>query len=413
MIILTRISLIVFLTAMGIYYLQLLLLMLCPAGEPERDTPYTDGIDITFFIVIPCLNEEQIIARTVRQLLQLKMKQTRIIITDDASDDKTAALIEEGFKAELARGEVILLKRKLPDARKGKGHSLNYTYRYISQLIGREGLDPARCVMGVFDADVSFNRELLERAAVIMDRQGDIDLIQARVRTGAAVEGLFARLQDLEFYIIINKIQNFRRYTGTVAAAGNGQFNRFSAIDPETPWTDCLLEDFDFSARILLKGRRTCLVQSQAVCQQSVKRYGAFLRQRARWCQGGLQCLKYAKRAWASRHLSIWGKAEITAFLLIPYITAAAVVNMIFALLFTKSAPGLWQAAISCTLAFAPGFAFARMYRREAGENALSCVLCGLLLPVYTLSQAPAVFMAFYRQLKGKKEWVKTRHNMF
>ena len=62
-----------------------------------------------YVFLIPCLNEEKVIKRTIYNLLKLRYKRMMIIPIDDASDDRTAKIIE-GIKDKRVR----LLKRTKP-----------------------------------------------------------------------------------------------------------------------------------------------------------------------------------------------------------------------------------------------------------------------------------------------------------
>lgn len=292
---------------MGIYYIWISVIAFFPKIQHHKEKPYREDIDMHFFIVVPCLNEEDVIVEAVENVLKQNMKNTRLIVVDDDSQDDTVKNIYEAFgglvstvendgifDVDCSNNPLILLQKRLPQARQGKGKSLNCAYQLIDSIIKREGLDPAHCVMSVIDADTYINRRVLERVAVIFSEEPIVGMVQARVRIGTFTRDNFLPLfQDIEFFTYINNMQNVREYTGTVSAAGNGQFNRFCAIDPETPWTECLLEDFDFSLRLLLKGWRTRLLQEDRVFQQGVFSYRAFVKQRARWCQGGIQCMRY------------------------------------------------------------------------------------------------------------------------
>ncbi|MBR5389893.1 MAG: glycosyltransferase family 2 protein [Clostridia bacterium] len=426
---------------MGLYFIEVMLLTLFPKIELCQDIPYTKHSKITFFIVIPCLNEEGVIGKTVKRMLDLDVPGVRLIVIDDHSSDGTIAALEavacavhinaDTINLDAYRGErLILLKRRLPEAQKGKGAALNNAYSLISRIISSEDLDPNKCVVSVFDADVQINARMLERVAVIMSNRPEIGMVQSRVRIDAHTRNFFlARMQDFEFFIQINRQQNMREYMSTVAAAGNGQFNRFSAIDPHLPWTACLLEDFDFSTRLLLKGWHTSLLQSEWVYQQGVLDYRAFLKQRARWCQGGIQCFHFFQDIWHSSHLPLSGKLELTFFLFCSCVTMlslialalCAIACIYFALvrenltaqMFMPFSTGKLYAAFITILffAFSPGLLYGIWYYKDAkDENLLICVLTGLFNPIYNMLQAPAVIIAIFRQLTGKRNWIKTKH---
>ena len=427
---------------MGIYYMWISLIALFPKIQKWKELPYNEDMDIHFFMVIPCLNEENVIVSTVGSVLEADMKDLRVIVMDDDSDDDTVAVLEEAygdlmlaidegspFLPEYSDRKFILVKRKLPEAQKGKGQSLNSAYRFISEIIELEGLKPSKCVMGVIDADTYVGRRVFERTAVIMHSERTVGMVQTRIRIGTHTRDHLLPLgQDIEFFMYISNMQNVREYTGTVSAAGNGQFNRFSAIDPEMPWTDCLLEDYDFSLRLLLKGWRTRLLQDDKVYQQGVLTYSRFVRQRSRWCQGGLQCLKYWGAIKNSRFISGYGKIEQIFFMLLPLITTVAVFNQIiswfvvFYYLFTdqsiifelmaRFSTGQLAAvlAIISSVVYMPGVVYGLAYRKDSKENLLVCLLAGFFQPVYNAFQVPAVLRALWRQLIGRKSWLKTAH---
>lgn len=427
---------------MSIYYIWILVIALFPKIQRYKEIPYNADIDMHFFIVIPCLNEETVIVEAIKNILNLKMKNTRLIVVDDDSEDDTVKNIHTAFgdlvttinndgifDVDCSEESLILLQKRLPEARQGKGKSLNCAYHLIDSIIKREKLDSAHCVMSVIDADTYINRRVFERVAVIFDEEPVVGMVQARVRIGTFTRDYFLPLfQDIEFFTYINNMQNVREYTGTVSAAGNGQFNRFCAIDPEEPWTECLLEDFDFSLRMLLKGWRTRLLQDDRVFQQGVLTYRSFVRQRSRWCQGGIQCMRYWKGIRESRFLSSYGKIELIYFMLLPTITVLSVFTqllswiVIFWYFLTDSSilPELfsvypeWELiAVLCIIlffVFVPGISYCLLYRTDTKENFVTCLLAGLFQPVYNLLQIPAVFLAVGRQLIGRKTWIKTTH---
>lgn len=425
---------------MAVYFLEMVLLSLFPTYEVCDDIPYTGKENIHFFLVIPCLNEGSCIKSTLDSLLKLNFPNTTIVAINDDSDDDTLeqmisfgnAFVIENDKEDLSAYDnerLIVLNRHKPNAQKGKGAALNSAYSIIGRIIKAKVLDSNKCIMSIFDADVFVTRSMLERVAVIMANEPKTGMVQARVRIGISTRDYFLpRMQDIEFFMYINRQQNLREYMGTVAAAGNGQFNRYSAIDPKCPWTSCLLEDFDFSMRLLLKGWRTRLLQSERVYQQGVLDYKSFVKQRTRWCQGGMQCFHFYKEIWKSEKLSLFGKLELTSFLSISVLTTLSIVTMLLSI-FICSYYAVCQENLMAVLlapfptyelyivfgavmafAFLPGLVYGIWYYRDTKENLACCILGGLFEPIYNLMQAPCVIIAGWRQLIGNSGWVKTKH---
>ena len=427
---------------MGVYYLWISVIAFFPKMQRHKEKPYSEDLDIHFFMVIPCLNEEGVIVDAVKNVLNTKMKNLRCIVVDDDSSDDTVKNLTEAFGPRLitiendgaydhdyAGKDLFLLQKRLPEAQQGKGKSLNCAYKMIARMIEKEGLNPSDCVMSVLDADSYINKRVMERTAVILSSEPAVGMVQARLRIGTFTRDHFLPLfQDIEFFIYINNMQNLREYTGTVSAAGNGQFNRFSAIDPEDPWTDCLLEDYDFSLRMLLKGWRTRLLQEDRVFQQGVLTYRKYVAQRSRWCQGGLQCIRYFKDIRQSRFLSTYGKVESIYFMLLPTITVLSVFTqllswvIIFYYFWTKSSilPELfaqypvWELwtmlCIILVFIFTPGLIYCLFYRSDTKESWLTCILAGIFQPIYNLMQVPAVMKAIWRHVTGQNSWIKTQH---
>lgn len=427
---------------MGIYYLWVFLIAFFPKVQHCKDIAYSEDMDIHFFIVVPCLNEGGVAAGTVGNIFKTNMKNLRVIVVDDDSKDDTVAKLTEAFEnailpidngvpfsSEFSNKKLILLKRHLPDAQLGKGKSLNCAYTLISKIIECEGIKPSKCIMGILDADSFLSRRVLERTAVIMHTDRTVGMVQARLRIGTYTRDHFLPLfQDMEFFAYINNMQNLREYTGTVCASGNGQFNRVSAIDPEQPWTDCLLEDYDFSLRLLLKGWRTRLLQEDRVFQQGVLKYRKFVRQRSRWCQGGMQCLSYWNYIKNSRYLSTYGKIESIFFMTLPFITLVSVFSQILSwfiiiyyywtgqsIIFSYMAPyPTWELAavfmLMSLFVFLPGIVYGVLYRKDTRESLLTCLLASIFQSIYNLMQVPAVLKAVWREMTNQKGWIKTEH---
>src|SRR5947199_3372223 len=104
--------------------------------------------DRLFFIfIVPCLNEEMVIGRSLDRLLALSSEDAAVLVVDDASSDDTANIVES-YQSE----RVWLLRRRLPNAQKGKGAALNAAY---DQLLHERQLPvpPDQVIVCVVDAD--------------------------------------------------------------------------------------------------------------------------------------------------------------------------------------------------------------------------------------------------------------------
>lgn len=406
------------------YYLWICLLSVFPRIKYYKDEKYPDETDLYFFILIPCLNEGKVIYKTVMNLLSLSVPNTMIIAIDDGSTDTTPDILNC-----INHPNFRMVSRALPSTQKGKGMALNDGFEVVIKTVNELGIDHSRAIIGVLDADTFIKSELLKRVAVIMNKDPKVGMVQSRIKISMC-NCLLQSMQDLEFFTIINRMQNMREYTGTVAAAGNGQFSRLSAMETNNnkPWSDCLLEDFDFSLRLLLNGWHTHLIQDEHTCQQGISRYGKFINQRTRWAQGCIQCISYLNDIIKSKCLSFFGKVEIFSFLMLPWLTLISSVTVMFSwflIIYTylskssvlpfmlspyPTAELISLLVVILIFVFLPGIYFSISYRRETKVNLYRSLLIGLFVPIYNILQAPAVLIAFCRQVVGIRSWVKTDH---
>jgi 1,2-diacylglycerol 3-beta-glucosyltransferase len=95
----------------------------------------TEGL--RFWIVIPALNEERVVAATVAAALALDTPEhpVKVLVVDDGSTDGTP-----GILAGIDDPRLHVLRREPPEARKGKGEALNAAYRLIRDWSVRDGV---------------------------------------------------------------------------------------------------------------------------------------------------------------------------------------------------------------------------------------------------------------------------------
>jgi hypothetical protein len=351
----------------GAAYLLLAAAWRSPAARSATPPP------LLFALVIPALNEELVIANTIRHLLSLPGDNYMILVMNDASDDGTAKVVA-GFAGQPVR----LITRHAPHARLGKGAVLNHAYQAIlaSELPDLYGAD--NVIMVVMDADGQVPRDLLAYAAPYF-ADPNTGAVQVAVRMLNAHENLVTRWQHLEFVMFNALCSRARERLGSVSLGGNGQFVRLSALQSlgHAPWTDCLTEDLDIGLRLLLAGWRNHYCHSTHVAQQAVTELGRLVRQRARWFQGHLSCWKHIPALLGSKLPPVC-KLDILNYLLAPGIMP---------LLGTVSLASLAYVAVTLPLLIAGGRA------GQAGP------LDGLVWYALALGWVPCLILA----LRGEK----------
>jgi cellulose synthase/poly-beta-1,6-N-acetylglucosamine synthase-like glycosyltransferase len=420
-------------------FVAYVLLIVVPFLRREPAVP-GDEHAFRWHFIVPCLDEQGVIAATVRRLMR-GFPTAQLWCVDDASGDATPLVL-----ARLARRyrRVHVIARTLPDARCGKGAALNAGWEALRGSLPA-GIDTSRVIVGVVDADGRLDPKCLAMiAGPSFFGSPEVGAVQVKVRVTAAHEDtprlddprrparlarLLVRLQDIEFACVIAAMQTLRRHVGSVGMGGNGQFTRLSVLDViaeqhGTPWHGALLEDFELGLHVLLCGSRTEYCHDTYVAQEGLATVHQLVRQRSRWAQGSMQCFRYLLPVLRSPQVSAAGAFEIAYFLLMPwlqivgslvYLFCGAVV-LAYALTFPGGlaawlSGGAW-AIVPLFVCFGLGpFAiWGPVYRATArretsvpGALALGLANWGYLAVHYL-----AIWWAFARMVRTRHDWKKT-----
>lgn len=400
-----------------------LLLVACSwrgTRSPGRREQRQAAQPAVFWIVVPCLNEERVVARTVGAALDLVAPdaRTEVLVVDDGSDDATPDVL-----AAIDHPRLHVLRRDLPEARQGKGAALNAAYRWIRAETAARKDDPARVVVGVIDGDGRGEPHILtEVAAFLSDPR--VGAVQCRVRIHNRNRVLGA-VQDIEFGSIANASQVLRDAVGTVGLGGNGQFTRLSVLTElgEEPWSECLVEDLELGLRLHLAGIRIRYISRAAVTQQGLVDPRRLLRQRTRWAHGNLQCGRYLPRLIASRRIRNSSLFEMLHYLFAPWFNALGTVALLAlwtyaAVRLATNAPtpfvpswsdlGLGLAVWFGVLVL-PGLIWGVLHRVQLRDERLSrCLFAGLMYPCFLLLGLVSTWRAVGQYLTGRNAWTKT-----
>jgi 1,2-diacylglycerol 3-beta-glucosyltransferase len=375
--------------------------------------------DCVVYFLIPCLNEELVIGDTVRSLLA--DSRGLVVVVDDGSDDRTAEL------AAAAGGDrAMVVRRELPDARRGKGPALNVGFAEVLHDAGVRGIPASRITVCVMDADGRLSEGALDVVLPLFEdpRVGGVQLpVRIRNRTS-----LLTVMQDLEFWGVCAVAQLGRMACGTVSLGGNGQFTRLAALLEmgPAPWQAQLTEDLDLSLALAAKGWRLTSAPDAHVSQQGVTSLRALVNQRTRWYQGHMQAVRWLRELWTSRQLSHLAMLELTIYLLVPWALVlpwSIIFNynlliMILWVLGWVATPGLgsdltqkiatlafWY-MLSCLPIYMAGFLYGRQERKVGYIRAF---FIGHLLLVGNYVTYAACWRAMYRLITGAHGWEKTR----
>jgi 1,2-diacylglycerol 3-beta-glucosyltransferase len=390
------------------------------AGTPApAPAPGTGGADATpggefYVFLMPCLNEELVIARSLQRLLSMPAGNFAVMVIDDGSDDGTAAAVTG-----VADEQVWLLSRKLPNARQGKGEALNDA---IAQLVssGRlAGRDPDSVIIAVVDADGQLDPHALADVSEFFADPA-VGAVQIGVRISNRHTSMLARMQDMEFVIYTEVFQRGRRHLGSVGLGGNGQFVRLSALRSlgPAPWTRSLTEDLDLGVRLAAAGWRNEYCRTAAVHQQGVVEIKRLIRQRARWFQGNLQSWRLIPLV--LRNMSARRGADLLFLLSSPaLVLIASLLTVSFAVVLANCAVlaatghdpfGPWV-AVTYALILGPALAYAAVYWKQERGSGLRLVKAFWLAHVYvgySMIWYASGWRAAVRAMRGRTGWAKT-----
>jgi hypothetical protein len=391
-----------------------------PQAPPTEAGVIVPPQDCVVYFLVPCMNEEQVIGDTVRGLLA--DSRALVVVIDDASDDRTGELA-----AAIDTDRVMVVRRELPDARKGKGPALNAGFACILHDAGVRGIAASRITVCVMDADGRLSDGALDAVLPLFadQRVGGVQL-PVRIRNR---DSLLTLMQDLEFWGVCAIAQMGRIFSGSVSLGGNGQFTRLAAVLEmgSSPWRAQLTEDLDLALALAVKGWRLTSTPEAFVSQQAVPQLRALINQRTRWYQGHMQAGRWLRELWSSRHLSHLAMLELTTYLLVPWVLVLPwsiifnynVVMLVTWVLGWVSDPGLGadltqkiatlllRYTLSCLPVYMAGYLYARQERRVGLVRAL--FIGHLLLLGYYVSYV-ACWRAAFRLFTGARGWEKTRH---
>ncbi len=385
--------------------------------DRDEDSVVTGGL----YFLVPCLNEEVVIGETVRRLLAAPGG--TVIVIDDGSSDQTAQRARSAAAAIGQAARLTVLTRSGAQSRSGKGAALNAAYPVVLEDVAARGLDPNDVIVAVMDADGLSAGAVTTALALFSDaRVGGVQLI-VRIRDRRK---LIAQFQDIEFWMISALSQFARSISGTVSLGGNGQFTRLSALLQLSgePWSRSLTEDLDLGLRLMAAGWRVTTTTRAYVDQQAVDTLPRLLRQRTRWYQGHMACIRRLPDLWRSNAINEVAVVEVTSYLLVPWLIVlpwSILQQWIFYQIFAGSGQGIfatglgglpWQvtyAVLWYVLSFAPnlmiGFIYARRTRAVTLRRAL---VLGHLMIAWNYIGYVAIWRALSRMARGHTDWTKT-----
>lgn len=232
-------------------------------------------------VIVPAKNEAAVIEPTVRSLCAMNLTDAageprfEVVVVDDGSTDGTGDILTR------LAAELPLRVLRTPEGSIGKAAALNLA---TAQARGD--------LLAVFDADARVGPDYL-RLMLAMLTDDRVAGAQGRRAVYNGDQNQLTRKQDEE-YRLFNHASQYARHLlgGMVAFVGNGLLVRRTALAQVGGWNEeALTEDIDLSMRLHLTGHTIAYCPDAIVWEEAVPTLREYVRQRARWVEGGMFCL--------------------------------------------------------------------------------------------------------------------------
>src|SRR2546426_4168828 len=265
-----------------------------PYGKPGEMESYKPGVAV----LIPAYNEEKVVVRTVRAVLESSYPNLRVIVIDDGSSDKTLEAAREAFAVEEASGRVLILTKR----NSGKAAALNF---------GLEHLRDEEIFVGI-DADTVIARDAISRLVPHFLEQ-TVGAVAGNAKVGNRIN-LWTRWQALEYITSQNFERRALNALGAVSVVpGAIGAWRTSAVRAAGGFhTDTVAEDADLTMALLERGYRVEYEDLALAHTQAPVNANGLMRQRFRWSFGILQSV------W--KHRAAFGRKGVLGWVALPNI---------------------------------------------------------------------------------------------
>jgi peptidoglycan-N-acetylglucosamine deacetylase len=246
------------------------------------------GFNPRVAVLIPAYNEETVIVRTIRSVLNSDYKNLHIIVIDDGSLDRTAEVAREAYAKAIAAGRVQIFSK--PNG--GKAAALNFALDRLSEDI----------YVGI-DADTVIATDAISKLIPHFE-DPRIGAMAGNAKVGNRVN-LWTRWQALEYITS----QNFERraldlfHVVTVVPGAIGAWRTAPVKAAGGYPINTVAEDADLTMNLLEQGFRVDYEDRSLAFTEAPVSAKGLMRQRFRWSFGTLQAV------WKHRAAFIRNKA--------------------------------------------------------------------------------------------------------
>jgi len=243
----------------------------------RRDSDFDPSYRPAVAVLVPAYNEEKVIERTVRSVLDSDYAHLRVIVIDDGSKDATLEVTRTAFAREIKDGRVTVLSK--PNA--GKADALDYGLEQVTEEV----------FVGI-DADTIIAPDAISRLVPHFSNP-KVGAMAGNAKVGNRVN-LWTRWQALEYITS----QNFeRRALNTLNAVSvvPGAIGawRTAAVRAAGGYQrDTVAEDADLTMALLQAGYWVNYEDRALAYTEAPTNANGLMRQRFRWSFGIMQAVR-------------------------------------------------------------------------------------------------------------------------
>jgi cellulose synthase/poly-beta-1,6-N-acetylglucosamine synthase-like glycosyltransferase len=273
-------------------------------------------------IIIPCYNEEIVIADSIRSVENIDYPNLEILVVDDGSTDNT---FENALGAAKNRKIRVITKEN-----GGKADSLNLG---IEQSLG----DYVFCM----DADSLLDPQVLNVSLPYFMRDSELGAIAGSVKIGNT-HSILTRFQNLEYVIGLNfhkKAQSAMNVVsivpGPVGLFKKSVLLEVGGYDPGTYAEDC-----DLTLKILMAGYHINYCPNMYAITEAPESFQQLCIQRYRWSRGTIQAIMknfgqvFSRKSFSLRNLLILAYVAIETMIIPSVNFIFAMLTLVYALTF-------------------------------------------------------------------------------
>jgi cellulose synthase/poly-beta-1,6-N-acetylglucosamine synthase-like glycosyltransferase/peptidoglycan/xylan/chitin deacetylase (PgdA/CDA1 family)/spore germination protein YaaH len=287
--------------------------------KPHRQA--SPGYNPRVAVLIPAYNEEPVIVRTIRSVLNSDYKNLHVIVIDDGSLDRTAEVAAAAYAQEIAAGRLQVLTKR----NEGKAAALNYALDRMNEEI----------FVGI-DADTVIAADAISKLISHFE-DPTIGAIAGNAKVGNRVN-LWTRWQALEYITS----QNFERralglfHVITVVPGAIGAWRTAPVKAAGGYPINTVAEDADLTMDLLEQGLKVDYEDRALAFTEAPINARGLMRQRFRWSFGTLQAVWKHRAAFVrNKAMGLFALPNILIFqMLLPLVSpfidimfAAGVVN--------------------------------------------------------------------------------------